>query len=195
MAKRVFFCFDHQDVVDVRARVVLDYWKMNSAGDSTGYFDPSVWVSTKKKGPDAVKQLIDKAIAGTTTTCVLIGSHTWERKWVRYEIMRSLKKGNLLVGVHINSIPDKDNKTKPLGQNPFEELGFTISKTGATVTLWEMLQAKWRKYEEIDGGDSYRLTQAVDSSLQGEGFNLTNYSTTYDWVEDEGHKNFTLWVV
>jgi len=195
MAKRVFFCFDHQDVVDVRARVVLDYWKMISNGDFTGYFDPSVWDAAKENGPEAVKRLVDNAIAGTTTTCVLIGSHTWERKWVRYEIMRSLKKGNLLVGVHINSIPGKDNETKPLGQNPFEELGFTVSESGATVTLWEMVQAKWRKYEEIDGGDSYHLSLAVDASLQGEGFNLTHYSTTYDWIEDQGYKNFSLWVI
>jgi hypothetical protein len=195
MAKRVFFCFDHQDVADFRAGVVLDYWEKHSNGECSGYFDPTVWKSAKKNGPQAIKQLIDSAIAGTTTTCVLIGTHTWERKWVRYEIMRSLKKGNLLVGVHINSIPGKDNETKPLGQNPFEELGFTVSESGAKVMLWEMVQAKWRKYEEIDGGDSYRLPHAIDSSLQGEGFNLAHYSTTYDWIADQGYNNFASWVV
>ncbi|WP_082396376.1 TIR domain-containing protein [Sphingopyxis macrogoltabida] len=37
-----------------------------------------------------------------SATCVLVGTETWSREWVRYEISRSLARGNGLVAVHID---------------------------------------------------------------------------------------------
>lgn len=69
------------------------------------------------KRKQALKNLINKGLEGTSATCVLIGSETYLRPWVRYELLKSLKNGNTLFGVHINGIKDKNSKTKDLGKN------------------------------------------------------------------------------
>ena len=46
MAKRVFFSFHYQDVIDFRANVVRNH-KLTK-GKSSGYFDSSIWEDAKK---------------------------------------------------------------------------------------------------------------------------------------------------
>ena len=58
MAKRVFFSFHYQDVIDFRANVVRQHWVMKDR-EEAGYFDASMWESAKKRG--SLKQLIDGA--------------------------------------------------------------------------------------------------------------------------------------
>lgn len=137
MAKRVFFSFHYQDVIDFRANVVRQHWVTKPDREVAGFFDGSIWETAKKTSPIAVKRLIHTGLDGTSVTCVLIGSQTYARPWVRYEIMKSFRKGNKLLAVHINSIQGKDQRTKSQGPNPFEYLGITFSDTGETATLHE----------------------------------------------------------
>lgn len=51
---------------------------------------------------------------------MLVGSDTYARPWVRYEILKSFVRGNHLFAVHINGVKGKDQKTKYLGPNPLE---------------------------------------------------------------------------
>ena len=106
MAKRVYFAFHYQDVTDFRANVVR---KHNFAGgvESAGYYDHSIWEEAKNTSPLALKRLINRGTAKYFRDCRVIGSHTWARRWVRYEIMKSIERGNFLLGVHINSITGK----------------------------------------------------------------------------------------
>ena len=113
MAKRVFFSFHYQDVIDFRANVVRNHKTTKHEG--AGYFDASIWEDAKKESDLALKRLINSELKNTSVTAVLIGSETYSRRWVRYEIMKSLEKGNLLLGIHINSIAGKDQKTKNWG--------------------------------------------------------------------------------
>ena len=50
--------------------------------------------------------------------------------------MKSFRKGNKIVAVHINGIAAKDRTTKDNGINPLRCLGVTYSATGLTATLW-----------------------------------------------------------
>jgi hypothetical protein len=110
MAKRVYFCFHYQDVIDFRANVVRNHWLTKPDREAAGFFDASLWDTAQKQGDVAIKRLINSGIDGTTATCVLIGSDTYARPWVRYEIMKSFKKGNSIFAIHINSIPGKDKR-------------------------------------------------------------------------------------
>ncbi len=126
MGKRVFFSFHYKDVVDFRANVVRRHWLSKPNRDSAGYYDASLWESVKKQGQLAVKRMINSSLQNTSVTYVLIGSDTYVRPWVRYEMLKSFKKGNQIVAVHINSIKGKDQKTKPKGPNPLEYVGVTF---------------------------------------------------------------------
>ncbi len=48
--------------------------------------------------------------------------------------MKSIERGNKVLGIHINGIRDKNGVQKALGKNPFEYLGLQISDDGC---LWD----------------------------------------------------------
>ncbi len=193
MSKRVFFSFHYQDVIDFRANVVRQHWQFKPDRESAGFFDASIWESAKKEGDIALKRLINSGLQNTSTTCVLIGTETHKRPWVRYEILKSFVKGNRLIGVHVNSVKGKDQKTKSLGLNPFSYVGASYSNDGKFMTLFEKnISGEWIEYEKIDG--TARHSVNVGDNYKGKGFTLSSLSTTYDWVENDGYENFSTWV-
>jgi MTH538 TIR-like domain (DUF1863) len=193
MAKRVFFSFHYQDVIDFRANVVRQHWLTKPDREAAGFFDASIWENAKRTGSVAIKRLINSGLDGTSVTCVLIGSDTYARQWVRYEILKSFRKGNPLLAVHINTIKGKDQRTKPQGLSPLAYVGVTYSESGDTGTLWEKNGGKWEEYSEIDASASFR-TGGVAQPYRGKGFNLGNWYRTYDWIADDGYNNFGTWV-
>jgi hypothetical protein len=193
MAKRVYFGFHYQDVIDFRANVVRNHWVTKEHRDAAGFFDASLWETAEKQGDIAVKRLINSGLQGTSVTCVLIGSQTYKRPWVRYELLKSFKKGNHIIAVHINSIPGRNTFTKPLGPDPLSHVGVTFSDSGLTATLHERVNGNWEESSEIDGCASYRI-DPVANKYRGEGFNLGRFFPTYDWVADDGYDNFATWV-
>jgi hypothetical protein len=193
MASRVYFAFHYQDVIDFRANVVRNHWVTKEHRDDAGYFDESLWESVQRPGGIGLKRLINNGLENTSVTCVLIGSETYLRPWVRYEILKSFKRGNRLMAVHINAITGKDKRTKPLGPNPLEYVGVTYSAKGQEATLHEKdIAGNWSKYEEIDGSASYGINVATE--YRGNGYAFSRWYRTYDWVRDDGYDNFASWV-
>lgn len=135
MAKRVFFSFHYQDVIDFRANVVRQHWVTKPDRQAAGFFDASIWETAKRTGSVAVKRLINSGLDDTSVTCVLVGSQTYVRPWVRYEILKSFRKGNAILAVHINSIKGRDQTRKAKGPNPLSYVGVTFSDSGDTGTL------------------------------------------------------------
>src|SRR5579863_5689616 len=111
MAKRVYFAFHYQDVIDFRANVVRNHNFLGGV-DAAGYYDHSIWEEAQRTSPLALKRLINAELQNSSVTAVLIGSDTWARRWVRYEIMKSVERGNIVIGVHINSIKGRDQLMK-----------------------------------------------------------------------------------
>ncbi|MCD5326782.1 TIR domain-containing protein [Chromobacterium piscinae] len=188
MARRCFFSFHYQDVIDFRANVVRNH--NVTKADNGGFFDASIWEGAKKQGDLALKRLINGGLDRTSVTVVLIGSQTYARRWVRYEIMKSIERGNALLGIHINNIRDRHKNVKALGPNPFDYLGLQISADGCTgtPTVWNGI--KWVYYDDL-GKISIRQ-QAVDK--RDRNLQLSTWFSTYDWVEDDGFNNFGKWV-
>jgi len=193
MAKRVFFSFHYQDVIDFRANVVRNHWMTKPDRDSAGFFDASIWETAKRTGSTAIKRLINSGLDGTSVTCVLVGSETYARPWVRYEILKSFRKGNSIFAVHVNPIRGKDQQTKAKGLNPLSYLGVTFSANGLTATLWEKINGEWKQYSEIDGNATYQ-TGGVPPQYHGKGYNLAQWYPEYDWVANDGYNNFAIWV-
>ncbi len=193
MAKRVFFSFHYQDVIDFRANVVRNHWRLKPNRQDAGFFDASLWETTQKQGTMAIKRLINSGLEKTSVTCILIGSQTYSRKWVRYEIMKSFRRSNDMICVHINSVKDKFGNTKQKGYNPLSFLGVTYSDSGRTATLWEKNSNRWTKYSEIGGSASYQINP-VPQQYRGKGYNFSKWYSVFDWVTDDGFNNFSEWV-
>ncbi len=194
MANRVFFSFHYQDVIDFRANVVRNHWLTKPDREVAGFFDASLWEASKKTGGDpALKKLINEGLENTSNTCILVGTETWMRPWVRYEILKSFKRGNRQFGVNINGVKGRDGRTKFAGPNPFLHVGVTFSEDGRSATLWQKIGEQWFEYSMIDKGSTYSCTQ-VAAQYRGKGFNFSSFYKLYDWQTDDGFNNFSSWL-
>jgi hypothetical protein len=189
VAKRVYFAFHYQDVIDFRANVVRKHG-LTKDWEEAGYYDASIWEEAKKKGDLAMKRMINKELEYTTVTAVLIGSLTYARPWVRYEIMKSIVRGNALLGIHINSVAGKDQATKPRGPNPLDYLGLLISDDGTKGTPTEWDGTRWIFYADLGVFDIRE--QPVPK--RGKNLQLSHWYRTYDWISDDGYNNFSSWI-
>jgi hypothetical protein len=116
MARRVFFSFHYE----------RDLWRVNVVRNSgliegfaiAGFHDASLWQEAKRKGESAIKQLVDKGLARTSVTAVLIGAEIASRRWISYEIEQSAKRRNGILGIRINSIKDQYGRTDVAGPIP-----------------------------------------------------------------------------
>ena len=190
MARRVFFSFHYQDVSDFRANVVRNNW-VTKDREAAGFFDASIWEAAKKTSDIALKRLINSEVQNTTVTVVLIGSDTYSRRWVRYEIIKSMAKGNKILGVHINGIADKYQRAKSLGPNPFNYLGYQNSDDGKRLYPYEYKNGRWVRYGDYD---PYTLGPAVSQSERGKFYKLSSTRPVYDWVGADGNTNFPTWI-
>jgi len=190
MAKRVFFSFHHDDVKTFRANVVRKHDTTKESREDCGFFDASIWEDAKKHGDIAVKNLIEKGLANTSISCVLLGTETWKRRWVRYEMLKSYDRGNRLLGVHINSVADKNQQTFPFGKNIFDYLGFVISADGKKQTYYEHDGNDWKVSPDINP----KMLTNMPEKFWNKGYKLSNWVHVYDWTKEDGYKNFPTWL-
>jgi hypothetical protein len=116
MAHRTFFSFHYERDVQ-RAAVVRNSSKLKPS-ITPEWIEASIWESAKTTGDTALRRLIDNAIVGTTVTAVLIGAQTSSRRWVKYEINKSIERGNGLIGIYIHNIKQWAGNTDSKGINP-----------------------------------------------------------------------------
>ena len=119
----------------------------------------------------------------------MIGSETWKRRWVRYEILKSYDRGNKLLGVHINGVKDKYQQTYAQGKNPFAYLGFVISEDGKTLTYYEHDGIEWKLYRDLAPKST-----SFESKWCGKGYALSEWVPCFDWSAGNGYENFATWV-
>lgn len=130
MARKVFFSFHYE----------RDIWRTNVVRNSgvvegsaaAGFHDGSLWEEAKKKGDAEVKKLIDAGLIGTSVTVVLIGAETARRKFVDYEIEKSIARGNGLLGLYIGGIKDQNGNTDAQGSAPSR-----VVTAGAPCYYWD----------------------------------------------------------
>lgn len=116
MVRRVFFSFKYDDVS--RAMIVRHSWRVQGR-EAAGFIDAADFENLKRQGYSAIKNWIDRQLEGTSVTVVLVGEKTCNSKWVRYEIERSIARGNGLLGIDISKIKDlQQNTTERCGEIP-----------------------------------------------------------------------------
>lgn len=122
MARRVFFSFHHGRDVG-RVGQIRNSWVVRSPIETVGFVDAAEWESIKRKGDIAVKNWIDSQLKGTSVTIVLVGAETHKRRWVKYEIEESHKKGNGIFAIKIHNVMDFRTKlTDIAGENPLDHI-------------------------------------------------------------------------
>jgi len=117
MARRVYFSFHYEGDV-WRANQVRNSWVTKKKGD-TPFQDKADFEQVKKQGDGAIKNWIDKNLEGTSVTVVCVGKETCNRKWVRYEVEKSIERGNAIVFVKVHNMKDQNGQTSEEGEMDF----------------------------------------------------------------------------
>jgi MTH538 TIR-like domain (DUF1863) len=128
--RHVYFAFHYK----------ADIWRVNRVrnsgllfgAQSVGFADRSLWEKAKTKGRAALERLILEGLDGTSATIVLIGEHTADRKWVRFEMEESYERNNALIGVRIHHLADHFGNTARRGRVPD-----FLKKIGAPIYDWD----------------------------------------------------------
>lgn len=194
MARRTFFSFHYKPDV-WRAWNVRNSWVVKpSEQQDAGFFDSSVFEASQKKGDDALKNFLRDGLHNTSVTCVLTGTDTWRRRWVRYEIARSLVRGNGLLTVYIHGVKDNEENTASQGYDPLAQVGVYKTSDGKILLAeWEAKSQKWIKYEDytlaIPEGDLWFPALTNTSVAQ-----LSNHCLSYNFTAQNGRENIGGWI-
>jgi hypothetical protein len=186
--RKVFFSFHYQPDVH-RAFVVRNSWVTKENRAEAGFFDASVFEAKKRESKDSLRNFLRDGMSGTTVSCVLIGSGTALRPWVRYELVRSFYRGNGLFGIRIHNIKNLQGWTCVQGMNPFEQLAYRVHED--RVYWQELIDGTWSAYNEVPalplGDVAYDLKNELHHTFACR-------FPVYDWVTDNGYENLGTWV-
>lgn len=188
MARTVFFSFHYQRDI-MRVQQVKQHHVTKGNYTTAGYFDGSLEEKARKEGDAVVKRLIDSGLDGSSVLCVLIGHETFTRRWVHYEIFKSVELGMGVFGIRIHQLRDPKVGTDTAGTCPFEVLGYGTKDSKLCPMICYGSEG-WK-----NAPNASLITQAAAPYLKGiERPVLSSLFKVYDWVNDSGYNNFGLWV-
>jgi len=118
MARRVFFSFHYERDI-WRVSQVRNSWLTKPDREAAGFWDAATREQIRSRGDSAIKKWVGRNLKGTSVTAVLIGAETSSRKWVKYEIEKSLEKGNDIIGVRIHNLKNQNGETDWAGDLDF----------------------------------------------------------------------------
>lgn len=150
MKRQVFFSFHYQ----------ADAWVINEIrnmgvieGDQK--ISPNDWEEVKRKGDSTVRNWIDSQLAKRSCTVVLIGKETANRKWVKYEIEKSLELKKGIFGIYIHNLKDQNEKQTSKGANPLLKFGNAIKTYDPPHSDSKMV------YDYIEGNLASWIEEAI----------------------------------
>jgi hypothetical protein len=206
LKRKAFFSFHFPD--SLRVNAVRNTWKISHPSSTTmrSFQDSSLWESRKLADSKAIKAIIRYGVTYTSAVCVLVGTETWSRPWVRYEIARAIIDGRGLLAVHLNSIRHHHTlTTHPLGRNPLDFMAIGKVQSNALQPakyyLFEKLAVPdgiggyrwgWVRFE--DHTDPVDLPGWVTDPPEGQVTPFSNNADEYDFMRDVGHMHIGSWL-
>jgi hypothetical protein len=187
MARTVFFSFHYQRDI-LRVQQVKQHYVTKGNYTEAGFFDGSLEERAKKDGDVVVKNLINKGLGGSSVLCVLIGKETYTRRWVDYEILKSVELGMGVFGVRIHKLKDPNDGPDTAGGNPFDYLGY--GKRDTKLQPMIRYESGWKNAPYLSSIDRAVAPYLTDP----EGHVLSNLFSVHDWLDDDGYNNFGSWV-
>lgn len=159
--RKVFFSFHYGNDV-WRANQVRNSW-VTKERSAAGFIDSAAFEKIEKEGEQAIKNWIVEQLKGTSVTVVLIGSETSNRKYVKYEIEKSLEKGNGIVGVYIHNLEDQYENTSTKGDIAFGKLG--IDEDGNDIYFNDIAQT----YNYVNNDGYENLGKWIEEAAKNAG--------------------------
>ncbi|QHD51593.1 TIR domain-containing protein [Vreelandella aquamarina] len=190
MTRKTFFSFHYQEDV-WRAWNVRNCLVVSENQEVDGFFDGSVFEASKKESDEALKTFLRHGLKNTSVTCVLAGQDTAARRWVRYEIVHSVLKGNGLLTVDIHGLRNNAKELGVKGTDPLAEVGVYL--VNDKIYFAELEGGKWVKYSDyisaIPASDLWFDAPASNTVVK-----LSKHCMRYDFTAQNGRENIAGWI-
>jgi hypothetical protein len=197
--RKAYFAFDYADIM--RVNNVRNAWKIThpDSAQNRSFYDSSLWESSKITDPEQLKTLIRSGVGYTSAVCVLIGTNTWSRQWVLYEIARAVIDDRGLLAVDINGLKHHQFQTAhALGWNPLDIMG--VAKVGDTNDIrlcqrfWSQNAGAWQWQWYSDYSLAVTQPRYLPVPAQGQPVSLSQGARRWDFVTGNGHSNIGGWI-
>lgn len=190
MPRKTFFSFHYQEDV-WRAWNVRNSWVVPKEKESEGFYDASVFEASQKEGDNVLKDFLRDGLKNTSVTCVLAGQYTASRRWVRYEIVRSVLKKNGLLTVDIHGVKNSMQVLGVKGTDPLSQIGVYCSN--GLIYFAEIKNNKWVKYEDytlaIPASDLWFEAPTTLAVTR-----ISDHCLRYDYAAQNGRENISAWI-
>jgi Thoeris protein ThsB, TIR-like domain len=186
MPRTVYFCFHYQRDI-MRVQQVKQHYVTKGNYTEAGFFDGSLEEKAKREGDEAVKRLIDKGLSGSSVLCVLIGKETYTRRWVDYEILKSVELGMGVFGIRIHQLKHPKEGADTAGSNPLDYLGYG-TKDGKLRPMIKYSDG-WKDAPHLSliSPSAAAYLEGTDKPV------LSSLFRIYDWIDNDGYNNFGIW--
>jgi hypothetical protein len=197
--RRVFFSFSFGDIM--RVNVVRNAWKVGHPQSPLGgrtFYDSSLWEKRQLGDPETVKGVIRAGVGYTSAVCVLAGTETALRRWVRYEIARAVIDKRGLLAVHLNGIRHHQLLV-PHARGPNPLASMAVGKVQpnnwllpSVYYLFEYTHKGWIRYRDYTNPVS--LPAYLSDPQPGYVMPLSTGTAEWDYIGNDGSKNIGLWI-
>ena len=203
MPRRIFFSFHYDDVADFRVNVVRNSGALKYNGNKAKFIDHSLWEAARLKSDQALKEVIDNGLNGCGVTALLIGTGTANRKWVRYELVKSFVEGKGILAIHLNRIRSRNTKKiSSKGINPLTRLKVKVDQQCERLYFYELVNRKWIPFDLLPSVNNrqknsfhFLYGRFFERSQCGCDFMFSElFAHEYCWVNDDGFNQFPDWV-
>lgn len=143
-SKNIFISHFHKDDAQVQQLKK----RLNDIGCSVRNFsiDSSKHKDGRKPSDAVVQRLLDIRIKSCTTFICLLGTDTYTRPWVNYEIRKAYQEGKQVVGVYTHG--NKDSVVLP---EPMRRYGSSTIGWNSLDRLSDIITGKLTVFENQDG--------------------------------------------
>lgn len=203
--RRAYFAFHFDDIM--RVNNVRNAWKIDHPDSALyrSFEDSSLWERRQIEGDDAVKRLIREGVQYTSAVCVLAGTETWLRRWVRYEIARAVIDGRGLLTVHINGLNHHQTRAPhPRGEDPLAYMAVGKAQQNPLsnpkyylferTVVWTEGGYRWQWERYGDYTDPVDRPAWLADPQPGYVMPLSTNAAMHDYASELGHKNIGGWI-
>ncbi len=201
--RKVYFAFSFGDIVRVNNVRQVGKVGQRESRNARSFYDRSIWERRSIRNDEGLKNLMRNGVKNSSAVCVLIGTDTWDSRWVKYEIARAVIDGRGLFSIHINSLNHHARRVPDLlGYNPLNLMGVYRDLNGKFY-LWEKCVAiknvetgelgwVWQAYDDYT--DPIPLPRYITDISIHHVMPLSRVTQQYDFIMHAGAKNLGAWI-
>jgi hypothetical protein len=201
--RKVYFAFRFKDIMRVNNVRQAGKIGQDQEKNPRDFYDRSIWEQSSRTDPDGLKRLMREAVEHSSVVCVLVGTGTWDSRWVKYEIARSVIDQKGLLAVGINGLSHTGSQTThPAGFNPLDVMGvydggngrFYLAEKRWVPSINNSAVYEWRWFKYDDHLSPNPLPAYLKAKPSPQVTSLSEGAALYDYVQNSGYQNLGAWI-